>query len=78
MVLSTGCTYHLGSFPANRIGLGGPARTNTGRVSVGIDHDTAAWKLELAQFAAETALMITVRPLPRGSSKWNKGVHARR
>jgi len=88
---------------------------NTGWVSVGVDHDTAAfavqsirnwwnamgkdrypaaatllisadgggsngyrlraWKAELAAFAAETGLEITVCHLPPGTSKWNKIEH---
>src|SRR5271165_3643566 len=88
---------------------------NTGWVSVGTDHDTAAfavqtirtwwqkagqpaypdarrllitadgggsngyrtrlWKTELAAFAAETGLQITVCHLPPGTSKWNKIEH---
>ncbi|MFH8739514.1 ISAzo13 family transposase [Streptomyces sp. NPDC017964] len=38
-------------------------------------HRTRAWKLELAQFAAETGLTITVCHLPPGTSKWNKIEH---
>ena len=30
------------------------------------------WKTELAQFAAQTGLTITVCHLPPGTSKWNK------
>jgi transposase len=88
---------------------------NTGWVSVGTDHDTAAfaveslrrwwkgagsaaypdarrllitadaggsnsyriraWKTELAGFAAETGLAITVCHFPPGTSKWNKIEH---
>jgi transposase len=88
---------------------------NTGWVSVGTDHDTAAfavatlrgwwdtvgrsrypnadrllicadgggsngsrvraWKVELAAFAAETGLHVTVCHLPPGTSKWNKIEH---
>jgi DDE family transposase len=33
------------------------------------------WKTELAQFAAETGLEITVCHLPPGTSKWNKVEH---
>ncbi|WP_308315313.1 ISAzo13 family transposase [Streptomyces sp. ISL-100] len=36
---------------------------------------TRAWKLELAQLAAETGLVITVCHLPPGTSKWNKIEH---
>ncbi|MFF5557286.1 ISAzo13 family transposase [[Kitasatospora] papulosa] len=36
---------------------------------------TRAWKLELAQLAAETGLTITVCHLPPGTSKWNKIEH---
>lgn len=89
--------------------------TNTGWVSVGTDHDTAAFavntirswwinagqqlhpgatrllisadgggsngyrlrlfKTELAKFAAETGLEVTVCHLPPGTSKWNKIEH---
>ncbi len=31
-----------------------------------------AWKIELAGFAADTGLPVTVRHLPPGTSKWNK------
>jgi hypothetical protein len=88
---------------------------NAGWVSVGTDHDTAAfavstlrrwwqqagralyptatqllvcadaggsngyrvraWKTELARFAAETGLQVTVCHLPPGTSKWNKIEH---
>ena len=34
-----------------------------------------AWKIELAQFAADTGLHITVCHLPPGTSKWNKIEH---
>jgi transposase len=34
-----------------------------------------AWKIELAQLAAETGLAITVCHLPPGTSKWNKIEH---
>jgi len=33
------------------------------------------WKLELARFAAETELEVTVTHLPPGTSKWNKIEH---
>lgn len=36
---------------------------------------TRAWKLELAQLAAETGLTITVCHLPPSTSKWNKIEH---
>ncbi|MEU9154196.1 ISAzo13 family transposase [Streptomyces sp. NPDC048417] len=36
---------------------------------------TRAWKLQLAQLAAETGLLITVCHLPPGTSKWNKIEH---
>ena len=88
---------------------------NAGWVSVGTDHDTAAfavatlrrwwqqagralypdadrllvtadaggsngyrvraWKTELARFAAETGLAVTVCHFPPGTSKWNKVEH---
>jgi len=34
-----------------------------------------AWKIELAKFAAEVGLKITVSHLPPGTSKWNKIEH---
>ncbi len=34
-----------------------------------------AWKIELAKFASETGLTITVAHLPPGTSKWNKIEH---
>ena len=34
-----------------------------------------AWKIELAQFAADTGLTVTVCHLPPGTSKWNKIEH---
>ena len=34
-----------------------------------------AWKIELARFAAETGLRVTVAHLPPGTSKWNKIEH---
>ena len=36
---------------------------------------TRLWKTELAAFAAETGLQITVCHLPPGTSKWNKIEH---
>jgi len=34
-----------------------------------------AWKVELAAFAADTGLVVTVAHLPPGTSKWNKIEH---
>ena len=34
-----------------------------------------AWKVELAAFAADTGLTVTVAHLPPGTSKWNKIEH---
>ena len=36
---------------------------------------TRLWKTELAAFAAETGLQVTVCHLPPGTSKWNKIEH---
>ncbi len=36
---------------------------------------TRAWKIELAAFAAETGLRVTVCHLPPGTSKWNRIEH---
>src|SRR6266540_2554567 len=38
-------------------------------------HRVRAWKVELAEFAAETGLHTTVCHLPPGTSKWNKIEH---
>jgi hypothetical protein len=38
-------------------------------------HHTHAWKTELAAFADETGMTITVCHLPPGTSKWNKIEH---
>jgi len=107
-------------FPDKELGKAIPygiydVSANTGWVSVGADHDTAAfavetlrrwwngvgrhrypdtdrllicadgggshgyrvraWKIEIARFAAETGLTITVCHLPPGTSKWNKIEH---
>ena len=107
-------------FPDKELGKAIPygiydVSANTGWVSVGADHDTAAfavetlrrwwnsvgrdrypdtdrllicadgggsngyrvraWKIELACFAAEAGLTITVCHLPPGTSKWNKIEH---
>jgi transposase len=39
------------------------------------DHRSRLWKIELARFARETGLEITVCHLPPGTSKWNKIEH---
>ncbi len=107
-------------FPDPKVGKAIPygvydLAANAGWVSVGTDHDTAAfavatlrrwwqqagralyptatrllvtadaggsngyrvraWKTELARFAAETGLAVTVCHLPPGTSKWNKIEH---
>ena len=107
-------------FPSDALGKAIPYGVydlgrNTGWVSVGVDHDTAAfavatlgrwweqagrvlypqadrllvcadaggsngyrvrlWKTELARFAAETGLAVTVCHFPPGTSKWNKIEH---
>ena len=38
-------------------------------------HRVRAWKVQLAAFAAETGLTVTVCHLPPGTSKWNKIEH---
>ncbi len=38
-------------------------------------HRIRAWKIELAAFAADTGLTVTVCHLPPGTSKWNKIEH---
>ena len=38
-------------------------------------HRVRAWKVELAAFAADTGLTVTVCHLPPGTSKWNKIEH---
>ncbi len=54
---------------------------NAGRLLICADgggsngHRVRAWKIELAQFATDTGLQITVCHLPPGTSKWNKIEH---
>ncbi|UQA90574.1 ISAzo13 family transposase [Streptomyces halobius] len=118
----TGRPVRVGThdFPDQELGRAAPygiydITSNTGWVSVGCDHDTAAfavesirrwwngrgrldypgatrlliiadaggsngyrtraWKTELAAFAAETGLAVTVCHMPPGTSKWNKVEH---
>ncbi len=118
----TGDPVRVGThdFPDQELGRAAPygiydITANTGWVSVGCDHDTAAfavaslrrwwqavgrrdsprahrllitadaggsngyrtraWKSELAAFAAETGLAVTVCHMPPGTSKWNKVEH---
>jgi Rhodopirellula transposase DDE domain len=113
-------TVNVHDFPDPKVGKAIPYGVydighNTGWVSVGIDHDTAAfavaalrrwwqqvgraaypkadwllisadaggsngyrvrlWKTELARFAAETGLVVTVCHFPPGTSKWNRIEH---
>jgi hypothetical protein len=113
---ATPVRVNVHDFPDKELGKAIPygiydVAANTGWVSVGADHDTAAfavetlrrwwntmgrhrypdtdrllvcadgggsngyrvraWKIELAAFAAETGLTITVCHLPPGTSKWN-------
>ncbi|MER0484697.1 ISAzo13 family transposase [Streptomyces sp. Edi2] len=62
-------------------GQGRPAYPQAVRLLITADaggsngYRTRAWKLELAQLAAETGLTITVCHLPPGTSKWNKIEH---
>ncbi|MGW1364931.1 ISAzo13 family transposase [Streptomyces chartreusis] len=118
----TGDPVRVGThdFPDQELGRAAPygiydITANTGWVSVGCDHDTAAfavesirrwwngqgrldypgaarllitadaggsngyrtraWKTELAAFAAETGLAVTVCHMPPGTSKWNRIEH---
>jgi hypothetical protein len=39
------------------------------------DYRSRLWKIELARFAEQSGLEITVCHLPPGTSKWNKIQH---
>jgi hypothetical protein len=62
-------------------GAGARDYPNAAKVSITADaggsngHRSRAWKAELARFAAETGLVITVCHFPPGTSKWNKIEH---
>jgi len=61
--------------------MGQPLYPNAGRLLICADGGGSngsrvrLWKVELAAFAAETGLKITVCHLPPGTSKWNKIEH---
>ena len=58
--------------------IGGSACPEATRLLITADSGGAngsrrrAWKTELAAFAAETGLQVSVCHLPPGTSKWNK------
>ncbi|MFJ9543835.1 ISAzo13 family transposase [Streptomyces sp. NPDC101225] len=62
-------------------GAGRAAYPTAGRLLITADaggsngYRTRTWKTELAQFAAEAGLAITVCHLPPGTSKWNRIEH---
>ncbi len=62
-------------------GAGRPAYPQARRLLITADaggsngYRTRAWKTELAAFAVETGLAITVCHMPPGTSKWNKIEH---
>ncbi|WP_371794260.1 ISAzo13 family transposase [Streptomyces sp. NBC_01718] len=62
-------------------GTGQAAYPTAGRLLITADaggsngYRTRTWKTELARFAAETGLAITVCHLPPGTSKWNRIEH---
>jgi transposase len=62
-------------------GVGRAAYPTAGRLLITADaggsngYRTRTWKTELAQFAAESGLTITVCHLPPGTSKWNRIEH---
>ncbi|WP_405670351.1 MULTISPECIES: ISAzo13 family transposase [unclassified Streptomyces] len=62
-------------------GAGRAAYPTAGRLLITADaggsngYRTRTWKTELARFAAETGLTITVCHLPPGTSKWNRIEH---
>ncbi|MCQ8836657.1 ISAzo13 family transposase, partial [Streptomyces malaysiensis] len=62
-------------------GAGRTAYPTAGRLLISADaggsngYRTRTWKTELAQFAAESGLAITVCHLPPGTSKWNRIEH---
>jgi hypothetical protein len=61
--------------------IGQPAYPHASRLLISADaggsngHRVRAWKTELAAFAADTGLTVTVCHLPPGTSKWNKIEH---
>ncbi|WSA74226.1 ISAzo13 family transposase [Streptomyces sp. NBC_01799] len=62
-------------------GAGRAAYPTAGRLLITADaggsngYRTRTWKTELAQFAAESGLSVTVCHLPPGTSKWNRIEH---
>lgn len=84
--VSVGTDHDTAAFAVNTIRswwstTGGIAYPEASRLLVTADgggsngYRTRAWKTELARFAAETGLTVTVCHLPPGTSKWNKIEH---
>lgn len=84
--VSVGTDHDTAAFAVNTIRswwntIGTVAYPDAGRLLITADgggsngYRTRLWKTELAAFAAETGLEITVCHLPPGTSKWNKIEH---
>jgi hypothetical protein len=84
--VSVGTDHDTAAFAVNTIAtwwreVGKPMYPNATRLMISADgggsngYRTRLWKTELARFAADTGLTITVCHLPPGTSKWNKIEH---
>ena len=84
--VSVGTDHDTAAFAVNTIGnwwqhAGKALYPNASRLLISADgggsngYRTRQWKTELAAFAADTGLTITVCHLPPGTSKWNKIEH---
>jgi len=81
--VSVGTDHDTAAFAVESIrrwfhGMGKTAYPGASRLLISADgggsngYRIRAWKMELAKFAADTGLSITVSHLPPGTSKWNK------
>lgn len=84
--VNVGTDHDTASFAVESIrrwwnGAGRPLYPTAGRLLITADaggsngYRTRTWKTELARFAAESGLTITVCHLPPGTSKWNRIEH---
>jgi hypothetical protein len=82
--VSVGTDHDTAAFAVNTIAswwtnVGKPMYPNATRLMISADgggsngYRIRLWKTELAKFAAETGLTITVCHLPPGTSKWSRG-----
>lgn len=84
--VSVGTDHDTAAFAVNTIAtwwreVGKPMYPSASRLMISADgggsngYRTRLWKTELAKFAADTGLAVTVCHLPPGTSKWNKIEH---